>query len=73
LAKFDTFFALPDVLKVPLTQAVYDRATRARAQYAFKTVDAIHLAAAVEAHCDAFLTHDLALARFRDIAVELLT
>jgi predicted nucleic acid-binding protein len=72
LAKFDGFFAQTDVLKAPLTRAVYDRATLIRAQYAFKTLDAIHLAAAIEADCDAFLTHDTLLARFTDLPVEVL-
>jgi predicted nucleic acid-binding protein len=72
LQKFDTFFALPDVTKVSLTPAVYDRAAQIRALHAFKTLDAIHLAAAVEARCDAFLTHDMRLTRFQDLVVELL-
>lgn len=67
---FETFFALPDVVKVPLTGAVYDRAAAIRARHALKTLDAIHLAAAVEAGCDAFLNHDVKLTRFPDIAVE---
>lgn len=72
LAIFDNFFLLPDVKRVPLTTAVYDRATDIRAQFAFKTPDAIHLAAAVEAGCGAFLTHDVRLARFTGIPVEIL-
>jgi predicted nucleic acid-binding protein len=72
LAKFDTFFAAPDVLHVPLTTAVYDRATVIRATYGFKTADAIHLAAAVEAGCGRFLTNDTRLSRFSDIPVEVL-
>lgn len=72
LAMFDAFFALPDVKRVPLTTAVYDRATDIRAQFAFKTTDAIHLAAAMEAGCGGFLTHDVRLARFTGIPVEIL-
>ncbi len=72
LAIFDNFFRLPDVKRVQLTTAVYDRATEIRAKYAFKTPDAIHLAAAVEAGCGAFLTHDVRLARFTGIPVEIL-
>ncbi len=73
LAIFDNFFLLSDVKHVPLTTAVYDRATDIRAQFAFKTPDAIHLAAAVEAGCGAFLTHDARLARFAGIPVEILS
>ena len=49
LSKFDGFFALADVHLVPLSGAVYYRATRIRATHRFKTADALHLAAAVEA------------------------
>lgn len=72
LSKFDAFFALPDVRWVPITTAVYDRATHMRATYEFKTADAIHLAAAVEHGCDVFLTNDTRLSGCPDIAVEVL-
>ena len=72
LAIFDQFFTLPDVRLVPLSSAVYDRTTLIRAQYAFRTTDALHLAAAIEAGCGGFLTHDQRLARFPGISVEIL-
>ncbi len=72
LAGFDAFFARPDVVKVPLTTAVYDRATLLRATYHFKLADALHLAAAIEANCDLFLTNDNRLSRCTDIAIEVL-
>lgn len=72
LTIFDQFFALPDVHLVPLSTAVYDHATLIRAQYAFRTTDALHLAAAIEAGCGSFLTHDVRLARFTGIPVEIL-
>lgn len=72
LTRFDTFFTLPDVQIVPLTTAVYDRATDIRARHSFRTTDALHLAAAIEAGCGSFLTHDLRLSKFTDIPVELL-
>ena len=73
LAIFDGFFVLPDVRKVPLTTAVFDRATELRARFSFKTADAIHLAAAIEAGCGLFLTHDHRLVRCTDIQVEILS
>jgi predicted nucleic acid-binding protein len=73
LAVFDGFFALPDVRLVPIDAAVFNRATLIRAQFAFKTTDALHLAAAVEAGCGLFLTHDAQLAKFPDIPVEVLS
>ena len=41
-----------------------------RAQYGFKTPDAVYLAAAVISGCDVSLTNDHRLDRFSDIAVE---
>jgi uncharacterized protein len=72
LSKFDGFFALPDVRIVPLTTTVYDRATAIRAAHAIKTLDAIHLAAAVEGGCAVFLTNDTRLGSFHDLTVEVL-
>src|SRR4051812_4693564 len=58
LSVFDAFCARPDVVLVPITTAVFDRATGIRATHTFKLADALHLAAAVEAGCDRFLTND---------------
>ena len=55
---------------VSLSRAVLDRAADIRARHGFKTPDAIHLAAAIESACDVFYTHDLRLAGFTAIAVE---
>src|SRR5262249_46356846 len=49
LARFDGFFVRPDVQVVPLTTAVFDRATQVRATYGYKTIDSIDLAATLEA------------------------
>lgn len=72
LARFDGFFQQPDIYILPLTAAVIDRATAIRAQHGFKTVDAINLATAVVHGCGRFLTNDVQLSRFPDIAVEIL-
>lgn len=72
LAGFDAFFTRPDVLKVPLTTAVYERATLRRARYSFKLGDSLHLAAAIENGCNAVLTNDARLSRCTDIVVEVL-
>ena len=72
LAQFDSFFLRPDVRLLPLTAAVYDRATHIRARHGFKLADALHLAAAVEHGCDRFATNDLRLSKFPDIQVEVL-
>jgi uncharacterized protein len=72
LALFDGFCSQPDVQIVPITTAVFERATIIRATYNFKLADSLHLAAAVEAGCDRFLTNDARLAAFTDILVEVL-
>jgi predicted nucleic acid-binding protein len=70
LQDFDLFFAGTVAEIVVLKRDVLDRATAIRAQHGFKTPDAIHLAAAVEAACDIFLTNDQQLVPFPDIVVE---
>ncbi len=72
LAKFDAFFARPDVHRVPVTTAVFDRATFLRASHSFKLGDSLHLAAAIEAGCDRFLTNDTRLSKCRDVTIEVL-
>jgi predicted nucleic acid-binding protein len=72
LAEYDTFFTSTDVQVVSLTGAVCDRATLIRAQYRYKLADSLNLAAAVENHCDVFLTNDARLSQFPDITVEVL-
>ena len=58
LQRYDDFFAQSDIATVDLSRAVFDRATELRARHRLKTPDAIHLAAAIEAHCDQFWTND---------------
>ena len=72
LALFDAFCARRDVQVVPITTAVFERATFIRATGNFKLADSLHLAAAVEAGCGRFLTNDTRLAAFTDIPVEVL-
>jgi predicted nucleic acid-binding protein len=70
LRLFDDFFRSGDLEVVPIAGAVVDRATDLRAHHGFKTPDAIHLATAIEAHADVFLTGDARLARCSDLRVE---
>jgi predicted nucleic acid-binding protein len=72
LADFDAFFVRPDVRLMPITRSVFDRATSIRAKHNCKLGDSLHLAAAVESGCDRFLTNDIRLSAFTDIAVEVL-
>lgn len=72
LAVFDGFFSRPDVRRVPIDSVVFERATEIRARHRFKLGDSLHLAAAVEGGCDAFLTNDGRLGGFTDLPVEAL-
>ena len=71
VAMYETYFGSTDVDVVGLTRAVCDRAATIRAEHGHKTPDPLHLAAAIEAGCDAFVTSDRHLATFPDIAVSL--
>jgi predicted nucleic acid-binding protein len=46
---------------IPTTRETYVRASLLRAQLNMKTPDAIHIAAAIESGCSAFLTNDKSL------------
>jgi uncharacterized protein len=46
---------------VPMSQAVFRRASQIRADHKVKTPDALHLAAALEFGCDEFWTNDARL------------
>lgn len=62
LARYDTFFGLPEVTLLPVPTAVFDLATELRAQHSIRTVDALHLATALTHGCDEFYTADQRLA-----------
>jgi predicted nucleic acid-binding protein len=72
LQEFDDYFASMIVEMISLTRDVIDRATEIRALYNFKTPDSLHLAAAVTANCDVFLTNDHRLNRFTGITIEVI-
>ncbi|GBC82614.1 tRNA(fMet)-specific endonuclease VapC [bacterium HR10] len=54
---------------VPLDVAAAERAADLRARYNVRTPDALQLAAALAAGCDAFLTNDASLKRVTEIKV----
>lgn len=72
LRLYDGFFSRPDVQILPITANAFRRATMIQAAYDFGTVDAIHLATAVENGCDIFLTNDGRLSRCTDLTIEVL-
>ena len=63
LSDYDQFFAQPQIGWQTLDRAVFERATLLRAESRLKTADALHLAAAITAGCQLFITNDLRLAR----------
>ncbi len=73
LRLYDGFFSRPDVLILPITTNVFRRATLIQAMYDFGTVDAIHLATAIENGCQLFLTQDVQWSRFTGLTVEVLS
>lgn len=72
LANFDRFFARTDLVFLPLTSPVFDRAALLRSDFGLKTPDALHLAAAIEGGCSLFLTNDARYSRCPLIPVEIL-
>ena len=72
LAAFDAYFTKIMTSIIPLSAQVIDQATDLRAHYGFKTPDALHLAAAITAKCDLFLTNDHHLERCQEMRVEIL-
>ncbi|MGI8689309.1 MAG: type II toxin-antitoxin system VapC family toxin [Thermomicrobiales bacterium] len=57
---------------VPIDAVIADRAAEIRARYRLRTPDALQLATAIQAGCEAFLTNDHALRRVVDIRVLIL-
>ena len=72
LAVMEAFLTVADIVRVSLPTAVYERACRVRASHGYRLADALHLAAAIEGGCGAFLTHDFRLGSFPGITVEVL-
>lgn len=70
LTEYDAFFGGAVAEITGLSREVIDRATEIRAQYGFRTPDAIHLAAAATANCEAMLTNDHRLDRFTGLPLE---
>jgi len=68
---FEKFFDETVEELLSLSREVVDRATEIRARYGFKVPDSLHLAAALRAGCDAFLTNDHRLDRFSGLAIEI--
>lgn len=72
LSLYDAFFSSAEVEVLELAPAVVEKATDLRAKLNVKTPDALHLASAIMAGANAFLTGDHGLMRCTEIPVEIL-
>jgi uncharacterized protein len=72
LARFEGFFARDGLELAEITAEVIEAATSLRAAHSFRPPDAIHLATALLAKADTFLTGDRDLARCPGLRVEVL-
>lgn len=54
---------------LPITAQIAERAADLRARYNLRTPDALHVATALDAGCDAFLTNDRGIKRVTEIRV----
>jgi predicted nucleic acid-binding protein len=61
------------VLFFPIDEVAADKAADLRARYNLTLTDALQLAVAIQADCDAFLTNDIALKRVIEIPVIVLS
>ncbi len=57
---------------VSVTPAVAEKAAYLRARYGLRTPDALHVAAAISANCNVFLTNDLGLKRVSELQILIL-
>jgi uncharacterized protein len=70
LARYEAFFGARRLLLIDVAPTVIERATALRAQYGFKTPDALHLASALVVGADVVLTGDRQLERCRELPIE---
>jgi predicted nucleic acid-binding protein len=72
LSHYDFLFAKSGLQVIEISSWIVERATALRADYNFRTPDAIHLATALEFGADRFLTRDKGLTRCPGLRVELI-
>ena len=63
------FYRTQSITLLPVTAQIAESAAYLRARYNLRTPDALHVATALAARCDAFLTNDLAIKRVTEIRV----
>ncbi len=70
--KFDDFFHSADVVVGSIDALICEQAASIRAIHAFKPLDALHLAAAMQYRCSKFVTNDKQLRQFTSLPVQML-
>lgn len=68
----DMLLNTAQITALPVSATIADRAAHLRVQYGLRTPDALHVATAIIAGCDAFLTNDFGLKQVREVQVLLL-
>ncbi len=58
-----------DLQLLPITTGIAELAADLRARYNLRTPDALHVAAAIDGGCDAFLTNDVDIRHVKEIKV----
>ncbi|MBI1867414.1 MAG: type II toxin-antitoxin system VapC family toxin [Methylocystis sp.] len=70
LELYRSFFADDELIALaPVTASILDLSAQIGADYALKTIDAIHVASAIGLGCDALLTNDKGLRAPKQLAV----
>ncbi|HWE40025.1 MAG TPA: PIN domain-containing protein [Isosphaeraceae bacterium] len=64
---YEKLLVAPGLIRLPITSAVFERATYYRALHRYGLADSMHLATAALGGCGGFLTNDARLATFRDL------
>lgn len=78
LLDYERLLLAPSITFLPLTAPVFERAANIRASHKYangrrcSVQDSLHLAVAVQSGCTSFLTNDLRLDGFSDIAIDVL-
>lgn len=78
LLSYQMFFSSRNLTTRGLIPSIHDRSARIRGRYQYANgrsyglIDSLHLSTAIESACDRFLTNDLRLGHFPEIAVEVL-
>ena len=58
-----------NITLIPITTQIAERTADLRSRYNLRTPDALHLAAALDSGCDAFMTNDFALQRVKELPI----